>query len=183
LTPFIRDDISLFIIHPPETLLLKNFIFKPMHLFRFFHPEVIEAEVMQQTVCNIKGQLGYRGMTSQTGLRFGPFAVYHQLKQSGAAFTFRQIESQAIGSVFMVQEFSVKFANMIIADYGDTDRRIGKTKTITDYADKLDERAPCQADIFIIASDVDSYALHRGISLYWSCSGGISGGVGYAIRP
>jgi hypothetical protein len=95
----------------------------------------------------------------------------------------RQVKGQAIGNVFVIQEFDIKFANPAIADYGDTDRRAYQAETIADYPDKFYELALRANDFFEIASDVDNYALHKYISLYCSCSGGISGGFGYAIRP
>ena len=83
----------------------------------------------------------------------------------------------------MIQELDVELANTAYSDYGDTDRRACQAETIADYPDKFYELALRTNYVFEIASDVDNYALHKGISLYCSCSGGISGGFGYAIRP
>ena len=73
-------------------------------------------------------------------------------------------------------------ADMLISNYGDTDRSACQTKPFTDCPDKFYELALRTNYVFELPSDVDNYALHN-ISLYCSCSGGISGGFGYAIRP
>jgi hypothetical protein len=99
-----------------------------------------------------------------------------------AGLAIREVKSQAIGNVFVIQEPGVELADMLICDYGDTDRRAYQAKPFTDYPDKFYELALWTNYVFELASDVDNYALHN-ISLYCSCSGGISGGFGDAIRP
>ena len=76
----------------------------------------------------------------------------------------------------MTKEFDVKLANGAIADYGNIHNSISDAEAFADYADELYEFTPGARDIFEIASDMNGYTLHK--LTYWSCSGGISGGVG-----
>ena len=85
------------IIYQPETLLLQNLIFEPMHFVRFFRQKVIEAEIVQQAVCNIKGKFRLGRMSPFGGLGFRLFAVYDKLEQSVAGLAVRQVKGQAIG--------------------------------------------------------------------------------------
>jgi hypothetical protein len=61
----------------------------------------------------------------------------------------------------MVKEFNVKFSHTAIADYGNTDGCFCQAEAFTDYAHKVDKLATRARDIFEIASDMNSYALHN----------------------
>lgn len=99
-------------------------------------------------------------MAPFNGLHFRPFAVYDKLKQSWAVLTFRQIERQAIGKIFMVKEFDIKLSHTAIVDYSNTDGCLCQAESLADYAHKFYELATRTRDIFEIANDMNSYALH-----------------------
>jgi hypothetical protein len=103
-----------------------------MHLPARLAPGVIEPEIMQQTVCNVKSQFRLEWMFSDFALSSRLVCVDHHFKAGPGVDIVGQIKADYIGFLQFVQELLIHFSYRIVANDSDADLGVFQAESTTD---------------------------------------------------
>ncbi len=105
--------------------MLKNFVFRPVHLLGLLAGGVVESQMMEQRMGDVQRQLRVGVMPPTGSLPRSQLAVDDQVEDSGilGVRLLRQIETQTVRGPFVAQKLHVKPGNLGIvhnpdANYG-----------------------------------------------------------------